>query len=690
MVEGNLVVENLGGKLRLFVVVVVLVSSFSSVVIFMPIPAKAGMFYVGGSGPGNYTSIQSAIDSASPGDTVFLYSGLYQESVLVDRTISIIGENRNSTVLESGSSSYVILIDADWVNITGLSVRDKLGTGLHLSNAENCSINRISIPYGDPGIYVGGSGNNSITNSTIRKSSIVISNSVDNLVADNELLDTFYGISLHESDLNSIVNNVIQDNWYGIHVRNSRANFISGNVLLNNGILLEGSSPDMWNSHNIESTNTINGKPLYYWSNRIGGQVPSDAGQVILANCSSILLHHLEVSNASTGIQAGFSSNITITDNSFVGNLIGVSLVYSDYSYIGNNSAIENRDAFYLYHSDNNTISGNVASKGDAAVRIYYSRGNNIENNIVNLSEWDAIVLFFSCNTKISRNLVESNRITAIDLHHSWSNLVDGNTILNNSDGIQLGHSDHNTVTNNNVVSNRGDGVHMWKSKGNVIYHNNFINNYRHVRGGTGINSWSNGYPLGGNYWDDYVGRDFRSGPDQNRLGGDGIGDTPHSVPDETDKDWYPLMKPLVLPFEAEGNTIPTCSIVSPPSGVTMKGVHTLSGTATDFEGLVEKVEIRVNDGEWTQVSGTVTWFYRLDTSQMVDGTHTIHARSYDGLTYSDIADIVIIVDNVPENRVNTFWIYASVAATILTAGLIVAFSIIRFRRRKGKAFPPS
>jgi len=31
--------------------------------------------YVGGSGPNNYTKIQDAIDNASNGDTVFVYSG---------------------------------------------------------------------------------------------------------------------------------------------------------------------------------------------------------------------------------------------------------------------------------------------------------------------------------------------------------------------------------------------------------------------------------------------------------------------------------------------------------------------------------------------------------------------------------------------------------------------------------------
>ena len=35
--------------------------------------------YVGGSGPGNYSSIQGAIDDTVDGDTVFVYSGVYDD-----------------------------------------------------------------------------------------------------------------------------------------------------------------------------------------------------------------------------------------------------------------------------------------------------------------------------------------------------------------------------------------------------------------------------------------------------------------------------------------------------------------------------------------------------------------------------------------------------------------------------------
>jgi len=54
--------------------------------------------YVGGDGPGNYTRIQGAIDDASDGDTVFVFneSSPYYEKIKVGKSISIVGEDRNS------------------------------------------------------------------------------------------------------------------------------------------------------------------------------------------------------------------------------------------------------------------------------------------------------------------------------------------------------------------------------------------------------------------------------------------------------------------------------------------------------------------------------------------------------------------------------------------------------------------
>ena len=60
-------------------------------------PSENNTLYVGGSGPGNYTKIQDAIDNASDGDTVFVYddSSPYNEHLLIKKSILLVkGKSR--------------------------------------------------------------------------------------------------------------------------------------------------------------------------------------------------------------------------------------------------------------------------------------------------------------------------------------------------------------------------------------------------------------------------------------------------------------------------------------------------------------------------------------------------------------------------------------------------------------------
>ena len=68
--------------------------------------------YVGGSGEGNYTKIQDAIDDASDGDTVFVYddSSPYYENVIVDKSINLIGEDKETTVVDGGRIGSVVIV----------------------------------------------------------------------------------------------------------------------------------------------------------------------------------------------------------------------------------------------------------------------------------------------------------------------------------------------------------------------------------------------------------------------------------------------------------------------------------------------------------------------------------------------------------------------------------------------------
>ena len=84
-------------------------------------------YYVGGSGPGNYSSIQDAIDDAFDGDTVFVYaySSPYYENVVVDKSINIIGENNETTVIDGSGSGNTVSILSDNSVIKNFKILEK-------------------------------------------------------------------------------------------------------------------------------------------------------------------------------------------------------------------------------------------------------------------------------------------------------------------------------------------------------------------------------------------------------------------------------------------------------------------------------------------------------------------------------------------------------------------------------------
>ena len=54
--------------------------------------------YVGGDGPGNFTRIYKAIDAASDGDTIFVFNGTYNECFTVDKSVILMGEDKETDI----------------------------------------------------------------------------------------------------------------------------------------------------------------------------------------------------------------------------------------------------------------------------------------------------------------------------------------------------------------------------------------------------------------------------------------------------------------------------------------------------------------------------------------------------------------------------------------------------------------
>jgi len=217
--------------------------------------------YVGGTGEGNYTIIQDAIDNATDGDTVFVYNGTYFENLFLDKTIYLIGEDRNNTIIYpknlSENQNSIVYISADACTIDGFTLGNydllEDSIGFFINSSKN-KINGSVIKYLEHGIYIKDKviyknsfidnqiSNNEITNCTFGV--YIRSDGKDNVIYNNDIFDNTEGIYISYCVNNSIVGNFVHSNSvYGIYIStDSDGNIVSRNVITENkyGIRFQG------------------------------------------------------------------------------------------------------------------------------------------------------------------------------------------------------------------------------------------------------------------------------------------------------------------------------------------------------------------------------------------------------------------------------------------------------------------
>jgi parallel beta-helix repeat protein len=183
---------------------------------------RGSILYVGGSGPGNYSSIQDAINDSNNGDTVFVFddSSPYYENVIVDKLINLVGENKYTTVIDGNKVNDVIFITVNNVLISGFTIQNS-GTGVW--------------PDVQAGIEVD-SAINIITDNIITNNSNNVylnENSEFNIISDNIIKDSpEKGVDFVKTNNNHVINNEFENNWYAMRLYSSHNNTMGGNTIL--------------------------------------------------------------------------------------------------------------------------------------------------------------------------------------------------------------------------------------------------------------------------------------------------------------------------------------------------------------------------------------------------------------------------------------------------------------------------
>ena len=261
-------------------------------------PLSSGnILYVGGNGSGNYSKIQDAINDSVDGDTVYVYddSSPYYESVHINNSINLIGEGRNTTIIDpSAFESNAIGMTADSVKISGFTIqntREKI-YAIYYTKINYCEIS---------GNYFKNNGNG------IGLSEVSHSKISGNIITNNSGYQSGTGITvLYDSENNTITDNIITNNQKsGIHLRYSSNNIITGNTIRDNSVGIE---------LRVSSKNNIS-------NNRIYENKGAGIAFVESANRNIIYRNNFELSQAfSISLEYSFFNNIL--ENNFMNRTI--------------------------------------------------------------------------------------------------------------------------------------------------------------------------------------------------------------------------------------------------------------------------------------------------------------------------------------------------------------------------------
>jgi len=288
------------------IVTIFLISVFSLAANIKPVKPSPTTIVV----PDDYPTIQEAINAANPSDIIFVRSGNYYENVVVNKSVSMIGENRQNTIIDGSGSGTALDITVNNVNLTNFTIQNSGGSsavGIRLKNVDHCNISYNNIVNSAWGMNVYYSSNN--------------------IISKNNISNTGFGMELEHSNYTIIYKNNIIENCMGIWLEQSLHNIISSNKVINSsswGIFLGFSSKN----------NTISQNNL--------------------------------VSNQDHGVHLMDSSNNnSILRNNIIANYYGVFIYASSYNKFYHNNFINNTEQVYFQDSRPNFWDDGYPSGGN-------------------------------------------------------------------------------------------------------------------------------------------------------------------------------------------------------------------------------------------------------------------------------------------------------------------------------------
>ncbi len=286
----------------------------------------------------DYSSLQQAINAAQDFDTIFVHSGFYNESLFIDKPITIIGEQKQDTIIDGGKRSDVIAVLSEEVSISNLTIQN--------------SSDSIGAGWSRAGI------------------SILASNT-------------------------TVKDCIIRNNLLGIFAKHADQLTIENNLFYNDSLIIypydafDTHRPVLKPSHFVHriENNLVNDKPLIYLVDESDRVFSSEIGQLIAVNCTNVWLKNTSISSADFPVLLVFCTHCIIENVTFFENDAECTLLDSDQNMICSNLFQRNMHGLLLdYGSENNDIVNNafVENRFCGVICEYFSDENSfMQNNFI-------------------------------------------------------------------------------------------------------------------------------------------------------------------------------------------------------------------------------------------------------------------------------------------------------------------
>jgi parallel beta-helix repeat protein len=293
----------------------------------------------------DFATIQETIDAPNTMDWnhISVDAGTYVENVVLHKSLTLIGENKYSTIIDGNGLDHVVNLKANSTRVTGFTLQNGV-SGIFADHTNYHLIENNIVQNNNEGIHLYGSLNNTLS---------------DNLITKN-----IYGFDIDKSYGNTLRRNEINDN-------------VVYNVYFN----LWGSIYGEYFLQDIDASNKVDGKPIYWWTYQYDRQVPKDAGLVVLFSTNDIVIKDLDLTKNNHGIVLLFA-HTTIIENVTVHECeTGIALHVSHFCSIRGNKIVNNGCGIILEQSQSNNVERNKIENNGNSVIIWGSEGNRIFHN---------------------------------------------------------------------------------------------------------------------------------------------------------------------------------------------------------------------------------------------------------------------------------------------------------------------